>query len=41
MPKIAAAAHKDVPMPEVVKQTAQPAQPQIQVPLKPEAQDKK
>jgi hypothetical protein len=41
MPKIAAAAHKDVPMPEVVKQTAQPAQSQIQVPLKPEAQDKK
>jgi lysophospholipase L1-like esterase len=38
MPKIAAAAHKDVPMPEVVKQTAQPAQPQIQVPLKPQAQ---
>ncbi len=35
MPKIAAAAHKDVPMPEVVKQTAQPAQPKIQVPLKP------
>ena len=41
MPKIAAAAHKDIPMPEVVKQTAQPAQPQIQVPLKPEAQDAK
>ena len=38
MPKIAAAAHKDVPMPEVVKQTAQPAQPQIQIPLKPQAQ---
>ena len=38
MPKIAAAAHKDVPMPEVVKQTAQPAQPQIQSPLKPQAQ---
>lgn len=35
MPKLAAAAHKDVPMPEVVKQTAQPAQPKIQVPLKP------
>ena len=35
MPKIAAAAHKDVPMPEVVKQTAQPTQPKIQVPLKP------
>ena len=41
MPKLAAAAHKDVPMPEVVKQTAQPAQPKIQVPLKPEAQDAK
>ena len=41
MPKLAAAAHKDVPMPEVVKQTAQPAQPKIQVPLKPEAQDSK
>jgi lysophospholipase L1-like esterase len=35
MPKLAAAAHKDIPMPEVVKQTAQPAQPKIQVPLKP------
>ena len=41
MPKLAAAAHKDVPMPEVVKQTAQPAQPKIQVPLKLEAQDAK
>ena len=41
MPKLAAAAHKDIPMPEVVKQTAQPAQPKIQVPLKPEAQDSK
>ena len=41
MPKLAAAAHKEVPMPEVVKQTAQPAQPKIQVPLKPEAQDAK
>ena len=41
MPKLAAAAHKDVPMPEVVKQAAQPAQPKIQVPLKPEAQDSK
>ena len=41
MPKLAAAAHKDIPMPEVVKQTAQPAQPKIQVPLKPEAQDAK
>ena len=41
MPKLAAATHKDVPMPEVVKQTAQPAQPKIQVPLKPEAQDAK
>ena len=38
MPKLAAAAHKDVPMPEVVKQTAQPAQPKIQIPLKPQAQ---
>jgi lysophospholipase L1-like esterase len=38
MPKVAAAAHADVPMPEVVKQTAQPAQPKIQVPLKPIAQ---
>ena len=35
MPMLGAAAHKDVPMPEVVKQTAQPAQPKIQVPLKP------
>ena len=41
MPKIAAASKADVPMPEVVKQTAQPAQPKIQVPLKPDAQDKK
>ena len=41
MPKVAAATHTEVPMPQVIKQTAQPAQPQIQVPLKPEAQDKK
>ena len=41
MPKIAAASKADIPMPEVVKQTAQPAQPKIQVPLKPDAQDKK
>ena len=27
--------YEDVPMPEVVKQTAQPTQPKIQVPLKP------
>lgn len=41
MPKVAAAAKTDVPMPQVIKQTAQPAQPQIQVPLKPDDQDTK
>ena len=38
MPKIAAEAKANVPMPEVVKQTAQPTQPKIQVPLKPTTQ---
>ncbi len=41
MPKVVSAAHADVPMPKVLKQTAQPSQPKIQVPLKPEAQEKK